>query len=397
MAVLQKHLARLGHDPRGIDGAFGPDTRKAVISFQRAAKLPVTGVADARTQGEAARRVRALEAKAFVAATTPATTRLAAVQRQVDSFTGDGVVTRGERQTLLASITRAEAAAAPLVAGQSNPVLAALARVEVMTKKGTLTSRAEAAVKQLEQARRGLVARARADAAKRVLPAGFAQPFPGVATKRLVVDGLVANVVAVDLAHPRVRLQTNGEASRGRTVERHARAADAEVAINGDFFSWSGLKPSGLAVTNGKQWTGTSSGFEGFLAFHGRHAALMTPRSKNPEWSRNAVSARPTVLVNGKLTLSDPAKNERTSRTGIGLSKDGRVAYFVAVEGRSGSRGLTASGLGRFLRSLGADDGLAMDSGGSAQLYVKGRGLVHRSTDPGGARGVANVVMVQAG
>lgn len=50
----------------------------------------------------------------------------------------------------------------------------------------------------------------------------------------------------------------------------------------------------------------------------------------------------------------------------------------------------------KFMRSLGADDGFALDAGGSAQLFVKGRGMVQRSTDPGGARAVANVIMVQS-
>lgn len=79
-----------------------------------------------------------------------------------------------------------------------------------------------------------------------------------------------------------------------------------------------------------------------------------------------------------------------------GTSEDGRTLYLVAVQGKSGVNGLTATELGQFLRSLGADDAMAMDSGGSAQLYVKGRGMVQKSTDPGGSRGVANVVMVQS-
>lgn len=40
----QKALLSKGHDPKGIDGAFGPNTEKAVISFQKAANLKADGI-----------------------------------------------------------------------------------------------------------------------------------------------------------------------------------------------------------------------------------------------------------------------------------------------------------------------------------------------------------------
>lgn len=43
-AALLRHGFSLG--PHGLDGWYGPDTRAAVIRFQRAAGLPVTGVVD---------------------------------------------------------------------------------------------------------------------------------------------------------------------------------------------------------------------------------------------------------------------------------------------------------------------------------------------------------------
>lgn len=393
---LQRLLEAAGHSPKGVDGDFGQNTRRAVVDFQRAAKLPVTGVANAATWSALEKKVSAQKERAFVAGTKTATGKLDALARQVDAFTADGRVTTAERTALKRSLAAARGAAEPLVADQSKLALDALAKVELMTKRGTLTARSEDALKALRSAKAGIVKDAKFDAHHSAFGPGFTRAFNGVATKDTVVKGLRAHVVAIDLADPRVRLQTNAEATRGRTVEAHARAANAEVALNGDFFSWGSFKPSGLAITDGKQWSNTSPGFEGFLAFNGRHAAVQKPRAGNPAWSENAVSSRPTVLLDGKLTLSDPNKNERSARTGLGLSKDGRTLYLVAVQGKSGVNGLTATELGQFLRSLGADDAMAMDSGGSAQLYVKGRGMVQKSTDPGGSRGVANVVMVQS-
>lgn len=41
---LQEALLALGHDPGGVDGTFGPGTRKAVIAFQRDQKLKADGI-----------------------------------------------------------------------------------------------------------------------------------------------------------------------------------------------------------------------------------------------------------------------------------------------------------------------------------------------------------------
>ncbi|MBL8913428.1 MAG: phosphodiester glycosidase family protein [Archangium sp.] len=393
---LQRLLESAGHSPRGIDGEFGQNTRRAVLEFQRSAKLPTTGVANGATWTALEKKISAQKERAFLNGTKNVAGKLDALARQVDRFTDDGRVTSAERSALNKSISSARAAAEPMVADQSNLALAALEKVALMTKRGTLTTKAEDALKALRSAKANIVKDAKFDAHHSAFGPGFKRAFNGIATKDTTVNGLKAHVVAIDLADPRVKLQTNTESTRGRTVENHARAANAEVALNGDFFSWGSFKPSGLAITNGKQWSNTSSGFEGFLAFNGRHAAVTRPNSKNPSWSENAVSARPTVLLDGRAVLSDPAKNERSARSGIGISKDGRTLYLVAVQGRSGVNGLTATELGKFMRSLGADDAMAMDSGGSAQLYVRGRGMVQKSTDPGGSRGVANVVMVQS-
>lgn len=326
--------------------------------------------------------------------------KLLTVQQHVDAFTADGTVTRAEKKQLLASIKTARAGALPLVAAQADVCLAALRKVELMTTQGTLGQRAEMAIQTLRAGRQAVVkhAHAAADTSAFRGKEDWKKPFPGVRTRDFTHAGLKVHAVAIDLADPRVRLQTNSEATRGKTPETFARAHQAEVAINGDFFSWGTFKPSGFAMTHGTPWTGSKApSFEGFLAFNGHHAQLMKPGQRAPDWATNAVSSRPTVLVDGKPTLSDPNKNEISARTGVGMSKSGRVAYLVAVEGKTGVKGLTATQLGKLLRALGADDGVAMDSGGSAQMYIRGRGMVQRSTDPGGARGAANVLMVQAG
>ena len=44
MRGIQQTLKQQGFDPGTIDGQFGPNTKKAVIAFQRAHKLEVDGI-----------------------------------------------------------------------------------------------------------------------------------------------------------------------------------------------------------------------------------------------------------------------------------------------------------------------------------------------------------------
>ena len=49
---IQNLLDYLGYDPGAIDGANGPNTRDAVIAFQKAEGLTADGIAGANTQGK---------------------------------------------------------------------------------------------------------------------------------------------------------------------------------------------------------------------------------------------------------------------------------------------------------------------------------------------------------
>ena len=54
VTLLQRELVRRGFSvgTYGIDGWYGPDTRAAVVAFQRNAGLLVSGVVDEATWGE---------------------------------------------------------------------------------------------------------------------------------------------------------------------------------------------------------------------------------------------------------------------------------------------------------------------------------------------------------
>jgi len=325
--------------------------------------------------------------------------RLDALRTQLDTATADGRLTKAERTALRDTIDTTAKKARGLVAYQHAGVQKVLSDTKAALREGTLLVNSDRFETRLDRSGDKLVEQAKLAAQHdRLDKPGWKRRFPGVATRDFTFKGLKVNAVAIDLADPRVRLQTNSEGTRGRAVDTQAKAHGAEIAINGDFFSFGSFKPSGLAETKGQRWSGTSTGFEPSIAFTGRHAELLDHgHHGEPGWADNVVSARPQMLKDGRVNPNPPGgMNERTARTGIGLSKSGRVLYLVAVEGRSGVKGLTGTELGQLLKRLGADDGMAMDGGGSAQMYQRGRGLVKPSTDPGGRRGVANVLMVQS-
>ncbi len=90
-----------------------------------------------------------------------------------------------------------------------------------------------------------------------------------------------------------------------------------------------------------------------------------------------AIGGGPALLVDGKPynDPNAPAPEERDRRfpvSGAALSADGTL-YFIAVDGRDGalSIGLTRPEFGALMAGLGASDGMAFDSGGSATLVAR--------------------------
>ena len=331
--------------------------------------------------------------------------RLRTLERTIKDVTADGKVTGAEGRSVDRAVKDVFDRANTLQPRTAKPVLDAVAAVKDARADKAVLARKDELVAQVRHARvdvRAQVAKDAQQSAFRNLPGkGWKAPFQGVRTRDVVSGSLKIHMAVVDLANPNVRLQTTGEAQKGRTTSQAARGANAELAINGDFFTFATHRPSGLAKKEGRTWTGTETNFRGepYLAFSGQHAELRPAGAKPPDWANNVVSARPLVLKNGRLVTDISPGNhpEKAPRTAMGISRDGRKLFMLSVEGTNGLRssGMTAQQVGKLLKSLGAYQGMCMDSGGSATMYVKGRGVVNHPTD-GRERPVANVLLVQA-
>jgi hypothetical protein len=113
---------------------------------------------------------------------------------------------------------------------------------------------------------------------------------------------------------------------------------------------------------------------------------------------RFAVGAAP-ILSGGAVLPGVDAKTAAT-RTGAGISADGRRLYLVTVDGAAeAGNGLTLAQLAEVLAGLGASDGVNLDGGGSTTCAVRMPGsdtvsLANRLPDGASERAVANGIGV---
>lgn len=233
----------------------------------------------------------------------------------------------------------------------------------------------------------------------------WTQPFAGVrklyrtnASPRWEIHAL-----EVRLDTPGLRLRSTASTERRRSVSSFANLVGAQVAVNGDFFSYSNYSTIGLAAGNGTAWTGTAdSTAMGTFAF-GTNRVELTALSPvvtfDPSWMQGVVSGKPDLLRNGAPTSGQHASSfctTRHPRTALGLSLDARTLYLVVVDGRSSaSVGMTCAELATLLSGLGAHHALNLDGGGSSAMFVRGQGVVNRPSD-GTERVVANHLAIFA-
>ncbi|MCU0647876.1 MAG: phosphodiester glycosidase family protein [Gemmatimonadaceae bacterium] len=87
---------------------------------------------------------------------------------------------------------------------------------------------------------------------------------------------------------------------------------------------------------------------------------------------------------------------QRHPRTAVGLARGGRELLLIGVDGRgaNGSAGMSLVELGGWLVALGVRDGANLDGGGSTTVWIMGRGVVNRPSDPTGERPVGNGLFV---
>lgn len=177
-----------------------------------------------------------------------------------------------------------------------------------------------------------------------------------------------------------------------QTTSQFLQSTGAEVAINANFFSDVAATPSpedliGLAVSNGTVVAPQTFGSDdaaASLLITKTNAATISPAGSTPiDLSKvfNAVSGNQIVTDGVDTSAIAPTGAPHDPfgldpRTGVGLSKDGRFLYLIAIDGRQPgySVGVTTSDEAALMLDLGVFEGLNLDGGGSTALVQAGPG-----------------------
>ncbi len=239
-------------------------------------------------------------------------------------------------------------------------------------------------------------------------------PYPGI-THDVYVDAAIPariHIIEVDLSSSEIHLLATEEGQRGGTACEFSTTSDAQIVINGDYFSPIGFQPAGLAMGGSSIWADTEDDdLEGFLAFN-RNADLNGASISPPEevvgdtgiaiGTLGIVGGRPMIVRAGIQQTSFDCTDvialpcERAPRTAVALSVDSNTLWLAVVDGwQAGSIGMTAAELGALLESLGAHNALLLDGGASSTLCVDD--AVANSPSDGIERPVANHLGVRFG
>ena len=231
----------------------------------------------------------------------------------------------------------------------------------------------------------------------------WTSPLPGVERlHRVTGEPWQIHALVIDLCADGVSLRATRSDERQRTTSSFAGLVGADLAVNGDFFSYNGYGTSGMAIGDGQAWPDTSDpSWEGYVAFGDERAVFSPPaETGGPEdWMNEVVSGNHHLVVGGAPMSSNP--NDfcwtRHPRTAAGFDADARTLILAVVDGRSSaSAGMTCVELGELMADLGAHDALNLDGGGSSTMWVSGLGVVNDPSD-GNERTTANHLAAFAG
>lgn len=199
-----------------------------------------------------------------------------------------------------------------------------------------------------------------------------------VSYTRSYVNGVVAQVITVNLNDPDVRL-TPALARRGvGASERFESILDRTrptAAITGTFFDTRSLYPTGDIVVDGEMVcrgvVGTAIG----IGWNNEIEFLSTRCGAVSDWGgyQSVLCVGPRLLANGKPAVFPRVEGFRDSgiysasiRAAIGVTKWNKLLLVTTT------KPIYLSKLAKVMKALGAQDAATLDGGGSTALYYRG-------------------------
>jgi exopolysaccharide biosynthesis protein len=214
--------------------------------------------------------------------------------------------------------------------------------------------------------------------------------YVGVDQAQVTVPGKHASVayaMRVDLKAPGIRFMSTPHAGQKETIsdtsKDFAREQHLQVAINAGFFApCCSEKPEekdvqGLAIAEGKMVSPRNTGetYRDALMITEDNVATIAPVTESTDLSRvyTAVTGSAVIVTHGRNTGGVNTLNKASygnPRTVVGLSRDGRYLYLVAIDGRKPgySFGTTNTESATIMIALGAYTAINLDGGGSTSM-----------------------------
>ena len=241
-----------------------------------------------------------------------------------------------------------------------------------------------------------------------------------LANQRIFVARVDLNDVNVDVRVARGGDDPDGDGPWQTTLQPLSQIAAREhfeLSINGDFFAarntadaegaqsgfvagkWASVR--GPAATDGFAWA-TAARARPALMFDAEKNARILFLQEVPATARQVIAGSDILVEHGKNALSNSSAFalNRHPRTAVGLANNGKTLVCVVVDGRDApaALGMTLAELGDLMMSLGCQDALNLDGGGSSEMIVRdaqtGKLRVLNAPSDGRERAVADVLGV---
>jgi len=249
-------------------------------------------------------------------------------------------------------------------------------------------------------------------------------PFPGIAiySETRTNPPTRMFIAEIDLKNPRVRVQVSpggpdpdGPGQWQTTLMRPTSIATRDgfdLVVNGDFFRARNIKDaegvlaafrsdvwstvSGVAVSNGKTWSTTTTS-RPCLVVETNHAVSIRTLSQPVPEASEIVSGNTILVADGKA--APHVNQQRHPRTAVGLDAKKSKLILLVVDGRKPgvAAGMNYDELAVEMIRLGCRDALNLDGGGSSVMAIRDTSktgafqILNEPTD-GRERAVANVL-----
>ena len=181
-----------------------------------------------------------------------------------------------------------------------------------------------------------------------------------------------------------------GDKPRADVLDGATRSREVEVS-NGHVIRVS-TSPGGKVAAGSVVALGVNTGADALAGLAVGDAVSINYQPRGGDGAQVAIGGNLVLLRDGVPTTVSHPLNPRTA---VGFSADGLKMWLVVIDGRSSSSvGMTYVQLANYMKSLGADDALNLDGGGSSTLVARMPGAtslsVRNTPSDGAQRAVPN-------